>query len=258
MYTSFLAQRIEDVQVEMHQISLIRGAFHFSSSERASGQHQVNLGLSADENLAIFCHRLSLDMTEAGPKRASTQKVAELLLHHKPFECTEQDITDLWKTFDDVPVGFCTGLYDILPTDLINAVPYHTVVSAQCMMYEPPIPKLCPILRLTPSSKMTYQEMPHLRAVENHLSLLLYQCVISHVDDKTLLEWMTSARGKHHYQRLMVGLGELQTPDQIVLRLTVLLSYELVIGRQNEVLEPVHGSYLRDFLYFLEGHEVRN
>ncbi|KPM46351.1 hypothetical protein AK830_g180 [Neonectria ditissima] len=91
----------------------------------------ADLGLSADDNLILFNQLLSLDVTEPAPKRATTREVVEVLLPHKPFGCNEEDMTTLWKTFGNVPVGFSPELYEILPADLINAVPYNTVTDVQ-------------------------------------------------------------------------------------------------------------------------------
>ncbi|KAH6883855.1 hypothetical protein B0T10DRAFT_609089 [Thelonectria olida] len=210
---------VERTRAEMQEVSLLRAVFASAGGRRDAAQLNFDEKRSANDNLAVLGNLFDIEPT--GPVSfggSGALNPSDLLLKFKPFQCNELDVAKLQQQIPP-PIMFPITIYGTLPADLINALQYQTVTTAQCMIQD------------------TYREMPWLREPENDLPLFLCQCAILQVGDESFLKWMASANGQSEYRRIIAGLP---------------------LDSADEVLEPVHDSYWSDFLQHLNGHELRN
>ncbi|KAK3332653.1 hypothetical protein B0T19DRAFT_108320 [Cercophora scortea] len=233
-----------ELEVEWHQVSLLRGLFESAGGVIDTRQRKFCLELTTNDSFELFVNILDLELVIAEPVSFGSfdaAKMTEALCKSEMSEGKDVDAILGEQLLQYIPIGFSDRERRVLPAELVRDMRLSVVTGFRTEMAS------------------IYHQVPSLTG--HDVDTLVLVCFSASLPDpdEGLKNWVVSGRADGFYRQTLESMLESRKPELTVLTMTALLWYQGFRSQGPEKYwAPIWGSFLWDFGRLLRDRSIEN
>ncbi|KAL3587697.1 hypothetical protein FPOAC2_13595 [Fusarium poae] len=231
------AQLVENADIEMHTIALVRGLLEFAGHNTGVRYYRYNRKNTFYDNVGLIGRIFDVGLTNLVPRPFGASEVRDFLVRSGH---SDRDISHLCDGLAiHLPIAVPMRYRESLLASLVNRIATGEVMAALGVIGD------------------TYEKLPQLDKKENDGLLLLNHLAKRRVGLEVLREWMASTEGQRVYSQTLKTMWEHPQPtEQFILGLVTLIHYLFILDSSSEGSAPTYCFSFDDFSPLLGDNTV--